>query len=45
MGDLLVSHELDEETVSSVEPGCLELGDRELGEAVFEKIELDVLLI
>ena len=45
MGDLLVGHELDEEAVISVEPRCLELGDRELGEAVFEKIEFDVLLV
>lgn len=45
MGDFLVGHELDEEAVISVEPGRLELGDRELGESIFEKIEFDVLLV
>ncbi len=45
VGDLLIGHELNQEAVISVEPGGLEFRDRELGKAVFEKVELDILLI
>lgn len=45
MGDLLVGHELDQEAIIRVQAGSLEFGDRELGKTVFEKVELDVLLI
>ena len=45
VGDLLVGHELDQEAIIRVQAGSLELGDRELGKTVLEKVEFDVLLI
>lgn len=45
MPDLLVCHELDEESVISVDAGGLKLLHGELGQAVVEQIELDPFLV
>ena len=45
MADLLVRHELDEETVLRAEARCVEVIRRELCKPMMEQVELDVLLI